>query len=219
MLIHNKIAVVVPVYSAEKILDELCSRLTFNLSQITDSFEIILVDDGSTDGTSQYIKENFPKIKLIQGDGSLYWGGGMYLAWEEALKKEQNFDYFLWVNDDVIFFEDGIYTLLNTTINKDSLVVGSFCDSISKKTTYGGVVSIKKTLSPFGLRLVEVNGYSQEVDGINGNGVLIPYLAFKQIGKFDKQFIHAGGDLDYALRARKKNIKIFYKKFKKNNHL
>lgn len=173
------------------------------------NIEIFLVDDGSTDGTSQYIKENFPKIKLIQGDGSLYWGGGMYLAWEEALKKEQNFDYFLWVNDDVIFFEDGIYTLLNTTINKDSLVVGSFCDSISKKTTYGGVVSIKKTLSPFGLRLVEVNGYSQEVDGINGNGVLIPYLAFKQIGKFDKQFIHAGGDLDYALRARKKNIKIY----------
>ena len=173
------------------------------------NIKIFLVDDGSNDGTSEYVKENFPKIKLIQGDGNLYWGGGMYLAWEEALKYEQNFDYFLWVNDDVIFFEDGISTLLNTVINKDNIVVGSFCDPVSKKTTYGGVVSKKKFLNAFGLKLVEVNGFPQEVDGINGNGVLIPYLAFNQIGKFDKQFYHAGGDLDYALRARKKNIKIY----------
>ena len=67
MLIHNKIAVVVPVYSAEKILDELCSRLTFNLSQITDSFEIILVDDSSTDGSWNKIKENTLKDDRIKG--------------------------------------------------------------------------------------------------------------------------------------------------------
>ena len=67
MLIHNKIAVVVPVYSAEKILDELCSRLTFNLSQITDSFEIILVDDSSSDGSWNKIKENTLKDDRIKG--------------------------------------------------------------------------------------------------------------------------------------------------------
>lgn len=67
MLIHNKIAVVVPVYSAEKILDELCRRLTFNLSQITDSFEIILVDDSSSDGSWNKIKENTLKDDRIKG--------------------------------------------------------------------------------------------------------------------------------------------------------
>lgn len=67
MLIHNKIAVVVPVYSAEKILDELCSRLTFNLSQITDSFEIILVDDSSSDSSWNKIKENTLKDDRIKG--------------------------------------------------------------------------------------------------------------------------------------------------------
>ena len=75
---------------------------------------VFLVDDGSTDGTSKYIKENFPEIILIHGDGNLYWGGGTYLAWEEALKYKKNFDYFLWVNDDVIFFNDAFQTLLET---------------------------------------------------------------------------------------------------------
>tara|TARA_B110000483_G_scaffold57646_1_gene72126 strand:- start:925 stop:1860 length:936 start_codon:yes stop_codon:yes gene_type:complete len=63
----NKIAVVVPVYLAEKILDELCSRLTFNLSKITDSFEIILVDDSSSDNSWTKIKHNSLKDNRIKG--------------------------------------------------------------------------------------------------------------------------------------------------------
>ena len=64
---ETKIAVIIPVYSAEKILDELCSRLTFNLSQITDSFEIILVDDSSSDNSWIKIKENSLKDNRIKG--------------------------------------------------------------------------------------------------------------------------------------------------------
>ena len=64
---YHKIAVVVPVYRAEKIVDELCSRLIFNLSQITDSFEIILVDDCSPDNSWIKIKENSFKDKRIKG--------------------------------------------------------------------------------------------------------------------------------------------------------
>ena len=171
--------------------------------------KVFLVDDGSTDGTSEYIKENFPEIILIQGDGNLYWGGGMYLAWEEALNYKKNFDYFLWVNDDVIFFNDAFQTLLETKKNDDDIIVGGFCDRLTRKRTYGGTVSEKKFLSPFRFKIIDVNGSAQEIDGINGNGVLITFSAFKKIGKFDKKFIHAGGDLDYSLRAKKKNIKVY----------
>jgi polyisoprenyl-phosphate glycosyltransferase len=64
---HNKIAVVVPVYMAEKIVDELCSRLIFNLTQITESFEIILIDDSSPDNSWDKIKENTLKDDRIKG--------------------------------------------------------------------------------------------------------------------------------------------------------
>ena len=66
MLKHNEIAVVIPVYRAKKILDELCSRLKFNLSQITGSFEIILIDDCSSDSFCINIKENSSKDKHIK---------------------------------------------------------------------------------------------------------------------------------------------------------
>ena len=41
----KKIAVVIPVYRAEKIVDELCNRLITNLSELTDAFEIILITE------------------------------------------------------------------------------------------------------------------------------------------------------------------------------
>ena len=36
---------------------------------------IYLVDDGSTDGTSEAVKKNFPQVNIIKGDGTLFWNG------------------------------------------------------------------------------------------------------------------------------------------------
>jgi dolichol-phosphate mannosyltransferase len=64
---ENKIAVVIPVYRSENIVDELCNRLVTNLSVITDAFEIILIDDSSTDNSWNKIKENTLKDDRING--------------------------------------------------------------------------------------------------------------------------------------------------------
>ena len=63
----NKISIVSPVYNAEKIIDELCNRLIANLSKLTDAFEIILVDDNSSDDSWKKIKENTLKDHRIKG--------------------------------------------------------------------------------------------------------------------------------------------------------
>ena len=67
MKINSKIAVVVPVYQAGEIIDELCVRVINNLSKITDKFEIILVDDSSSDNSWVKIKENSLKDHRIKG--------------------------------------------------------------------------------------------------------------------------------------------------------
>ena len=53
-------------------------------------FDVFLVDDGCTDGTSEEVKKHFPEVNIIQGSGELFWSGGMRLAWETALNKENN---------------------------------------------------------------------------------------------------------------------------------
>lgn len=63
----KEISVVIPVYRAEKIINELCSRLIKNLSLITDNFEIILLDDGSPDKSWNKITKNANDEKRIKG--------------------------------------------------------------------------------------------------------------------------------------------------------
>ena len=65
------------------------------------SIEVFLVDDCSTDGTSTALQIQYPSIKIIQGDGNLYWNRGMHLAWKTAAASKE-FDYFLWLNDDTL---------------------------------------------------------------------------------------------------------------------
>ena len=61
------ISVVSPVYKAEGCVQELCLRLKKVLSGITDDYEVILVDDGSPDGSWKIITEESIKDRRIKG--------------------------------------------------------------------------------------------------------------------------------------------------------
>lgn len=64
---ERSISVVSPVYRSEKIVDELVKRLSDSLSDITDNYEIILVEDGGGDKSWQKIEENCIRDKKIKG--------------------------------------------------------------------------------------------------------------------------------------------------------
>ncbi len=55
-----------------------------NLDEVR--LDTFLVDDGCTDSTAQAVDKEYPQVKILQGDGNLFWGGGMRMAWDEALK-------------------------------------------------------------------------------------------------------------------------------------
>jgi GT2 family glycosyltransferase len=187
-----------------------CLKSLFNQKKIENiNLKVFLVDDGSKDGTKEYVKNYFPQVNLIIGSGNLYWGGGMFLAWETALRDNIEYGYFLWINDDTFLYDEAIYTLLETQTEHSNIICGSICDPVTKKRTYGGAIFNRSFLRPLKYKVVDINGKPQEIDTINGNAVLIPLTAFKKIGKFDGELIHSGGDLDYSLRARKIDIKIF----------
>lgn len=58
---------------------------------------VYLTDDGCTDGTGDAVRNNFSdkNITILKGTGALYWTGGMRFAWNEALKKHNEWDFYL----------------------------------------------------------------------------------------------------------------------------
>jgi len=74
--------------------------------------DVILVDDNSTDNTGAKVKALFPNVKVLFGSGSLFWVGGMRMAWAEALKT--NYDGYLLLNDDVKLNPGTLVTLIQT---------------------------------------------------------------------------------------------------------
>jgi GT2 family glycosyltransferase len=196
----NTIAILITCHNRkEKTLS--CLTALFNCV-IPDEYklDVFLVDDGSTDGTSNAVKEKFPQVNIIQGNGNLYWNRGMHLAWTIAAKTN-DYNYYLWLNDDTCLYPNAIEELImsSESENNRKIICGTTCAVNNRqKITYGG--------RSFKRGLIIPNGEKQICDYFNGNIVLIPEHVYKTAGMNDPLFHHALGDFDYGLRASNSGI-------------
>jgi GT2 family glycosyltransferase len=168
---------------------------------------IFLVDDGSTDGTAENVRENFPQVKIIQGNGHLFWNRGMHLAWKCA-SKDCDYDFYLWLNDDTNLYVNSLSELLEVSQSKnnEAIICGTACAVNDKKSiTYGGYGNSADVM----IRPLIPNGKEQECECFNGNIVLIPKIVFDKIGFNDSFYTHSSGDIDYGLMAEKNGIKSY----------
>ncbi len=161
---------------------------------------VYVVDDGSTDGTAEAISEHFPSVRLLQGDGNLYWNGAMRLAFAEALR--QDFDYYLWLNDDTTLFPDSLPRMLRAAAKYGdrAIIVGSARDPDTGGLSYGGVRRMHRW-RPFEFTWIAPRDGDVAVHTMNGNCVLIPRAIAQKVGNLDPAFTHGMGDFDYGLRA------------------
>lgn len=165
------------------------------------TLSVYLVDDHSSDGTSEAVAERFPSVHLLRGTGELYWNRGMHLAWQEAAKG--NYDHYLWLNDDTFIESFCVAELLACSgqVQDQAVICASICSAVNGEWTYGGFRIVRHLNVP-----VHPTGKLEPCDTFNGNCVLVPRHVYEAVGNIDPVFIHAIGDLDYGLRARKKGI-------------
>ncbi len=169
---------------------------------------VFLVDDGSTDGTGTAVKDSYPQVDVIEGDGNLYWSGGMRLAFAAAIKHK--FDYYLWLNDDTYLYPLAIEKLLRVVNDcqiskkKTPIVVGSTQEKIGTLVNHGGIVKWSRLNS----KLVEPQDVPIPCETMYGNCVLIPHDIVNKVGNLDEIFVHSIGDVDYGLRAKRAGFNI-----------
>jgi GT2 family glycosyltransferase len=168
--------------------------------------QVYLVDDKSTDGTGKAVASNYPKVRVFEGSGNLFWCGGMRLAFAEAMKSD--YDYYLWLNDDTILYPQAINTLLATSQDltkqgySKTVVVGSTQDAKTGLLSYGGLVR-SSWWHPLKFCLIKPGNEAQSCLTMNGNCVLFRREVVQAVGNLDSAFVHSTGDFDYGLRIQK----------------
>lgn len=171
--------------------------------------DIYLTDDNSQDGTKDEIQKRYPKVKVLIGNGNLYWGGGTNLAFKTAVK-ENKYDYYMWLNDDTYLFDNAISDLLKP---KKKFHLNEFISVGSTKNTrnelsYGGKKNFGNFITTFKGKKIKPNKNYQYINRFNGNIVLISKKAQKKIGFINEKLTHILGDIEYGLRASNLNIPI-----------
>lgn len=177
-----KIAVLIASHNRKETTIGCLSRL---LPQLGEDDGVYLVDDGSTDGTAVAVAGLKDKrINVINGDGRLYWAKGMRKAWEAAIAERDNWDGFLWLNDDTELDGGALQNLLVVNDGK-KIVVGELANS------RGEVV--------YGMR---------KGGSFTGNCVLVPQKVYERLGMICGDYSHAWADSDYAMQAKRVGIGV-----------
>ncbi|HVW15135.1 MAG TPA: glycosyltransferase family 2 protein [Mucilaginibacter sp.] len=208
-VLQQNIAVLLTCYNRKQktldFLESLTSQEYFKKLKI----DIHLMDDASTDGTQEAVKQKYPFVDVVTGNGILFWAGGMRAIWRRAMSVKA-YDLFLIFNDDVVLFDDSLERLLSAYAasgREGNIIVGSTLSPESKKLTYGGNIHYNIKRAKY---------YRAEPDAVkaiichscNANILLVDKAAVDQIGIFPDNYVHCLADFDYTLTAFKSGLNV-----------
>ena len=203
------IFIVTPVYNRKEFTKNYLEALS---KQTDENFKIIIVDDGSTDGTSEMIEEEFPNVILLKEKGDLWWAEATNVGVRYAL--DQGAEYIMTLNDDTVPETDYIEKMIYWSQKKPKALLGALAiDAYSSEIIYGGVWFHWRTHKYEhiweNLSCEEKKGL-HEVNTFPGRGLLIPSEVFNIIGFYDsKSFPQTFADIDFTARAINKGYKIY----------
>lgn len=197
------IYVITAVHNRYAITEAFVQKL---LAQSVKNWNLILVDDGSTDGTAEMVKGLIPQAVILQGDGNLWWGGALHEAYKYVKTNVADSDYVFISNDDVDFPSDYVeraIALLEK--NPDTIIAGC---GISKQTgeQVDGAVNFD-FLKGGGTQGHEVENFG---NCSSTRSIFLRASDMKKIGGFHPFLLpHYGSDYEWTIRAhRKQKMKI-----------
>lgn len=205
---NPRIFIISAVHNNLKHTKELLKALN---NQTYSNYQTIIVDDGSTDGTKEFIKKNYPQVKVLQGNGNLWWTGALHKGIDYILKKSSKKDFLLTINNDCVIKKNYLSTILSVAKNHKMSIVGSLAvEKNNPQKTLDAGVKINWENGEFQKLKKEKNKKIQDkINTLSTKGTLYPIKVFRKIGNFDKKhFPHYVSDYEFACRAQKNGFKL-----------
>lgn len=185
--------------------------------------EVIIVDNGSTDGSIKYLSHKFPQYKVVSSGGNVGFAQGNNFGAELAKGK------YIWLlNSDTLLKSDTISTLMKYAVKNDSLIAS--CRLLNPNHTIqpqGGFLPdlwrlicwmlfiddlpvINHLIKPYHQNLPEFFRLDQHPGWLAGTALLIKRNLYDQMYGLDKHIFMYGEDVEFCLRAKNKGVRLDY---------
>ena len=216
------LSIIIVNYNVKEFLQNLLTSLSKAVANL--STEIIVVDNGSDDGSVELLRDKFPQVALIANKDNLGFSKANNLGLKIAKGK-----YLLLLNPDTIIQEDTFEKLIKFFhTHQDAGMTGckilnpdgtlqlacrrsfpgpwtSFC----KVSGLSSMFPRSKLFARYNLTYMNEN-QSYEVDAVSGSFMMVRREVYEKIGGLDEQFFMYGEDLDWCYRVQQAGWKVYY---------
>lgn len=180
------------------------------------NYKLLVIDNGSSDGSTNKLRGEFPDVDFLQLDTNYGFTGGNNRGIDYAIQKYDP-EYFLLLNNDTTVDKDFLLAMMDV-IQKDKKI-GVVVPKIYyfDKPGYlyyagGGINKLLGIGTHYGWKKKDNGQYdiTKEITFANGCAMLIKKEVIKTVGKLDNIFFATGEDIDFSYRVMKSGYKIFY---------
>ncbi len=198
----EKIHILLPVHNRRNITKRFVECLK---AQTYKNYHLVLIDDGSTDGTEEMVRGYFDDFTAIKGRGDWWWAGSLQKGYEWlAANNIPSTDLVLIINDDTEFEPDFLETALNIIAQKNRILLLALCyGKKSKQLIEGGLhVNLRR------LRFREPST-PEEINCLSTRGLLLRISDLFEIGNFHPRLLpHYLSDYEFTIRAHRKGMRL-----------
>ena len=204
------VSIIVVNYNGKHFLGE-CFGSLRNLEYPRDKFEVILVDNASTDGSVQYVRENFSWVKILQLDKNY----GFCKPNNDGVKIA-NGEYIVFLNNDTTVTKGWLFELVKGALSEEQIASCAskmlYYNRRNMINTAGGKITIIGGGFYKGYGDKDGPEYSKpEYTGFGcGAGVLVKKKLFQYVGGFDEDYFASCEENDLGWKLWLYGYKVLY---------
>lgn len=178
-------------------------------------FQLILVDNGSEDGSGEKLKTEFPEIELLSSPDNIGFTGGNNLGIKWAL--DHFFDQVLLLNNDTVVepdFLDPLVSFLEENLDYGAVQPKIMLEADRDKlwNAGGGYFKGLEMTWSIGTGQLDEGQFDQEKDTpwITGCAILVRSAVIRRVGMLDTRFFAYYEDVEWSFRIKKSGFKLRY---------